>query len=139
LSLNRSIRSVDLRIAIGEHYGFDFRERVRNSNSNSTAAIYFTRDQLDVIGRDLGVDVDEISRKEDLQDAIRYACDTSPRRAEQFDWLELKAVIQTAEINVSDDTYYDLEGDDTEADESSPPDDEPGIWAHWDGGDRGAD
>lgn len=133
MNLDRSVRSVDLRIEIGEYCGFDFERRVRESNSNSLAAIYFTRDQLDVIAAELGIEGSDAYNKPGLQDAIRQACGCDPRDVDGLDWIELRAIIETAEIPVEESPYHDLSEprEMADADESDPP--SPGIWADWGG------
>lgn len=138
MSLNQSIRVVDLRIEIGEYCGFDFRERVEDSNSNSLAAIYFTRDQLDQIAQELGLDPTAFATKHDLQNGIRETCGRERRSVDAFDWVELKAIVETAGIPVSDDAFYRLEAGDDEsvtAGNSDPSADATGPWSGW-GGDH---
>jgi len=135
VTLNASIRSVDLRIAIGEHYGFDFETRARQSNSNSLAAIYFLREHLDIIADDLGIDGSEIPKSE-LRDKIRAACGCSRRSVDAFDWAELKAIVETVGIDV-DDTFYDVslgsEAVDTSDEALNRPDQTTGAWTDWGG------
>ncbi|MFB6113615.1 MAG: hypothetical protein ABEJ58_05880 [Halodesulfurarchaeum sp.] len=114
-----SIRSVDLRIAIGEHYGFDFKRRVLESNSNSLAAIYVTRSQLEVIADDLGVDELPDRNKADLQDAVREAVGVPPRGVDGLDWREVKSIAVEAGVTVPPEGYRI---DDLEPELSEEPD-----------------
>lgn len=136
MTLKRSIRTVDLRLAIAEYYGFDFQQRVRRVDSNSHAAVYFSRGEIDVIAEDLGIDADAIGRKTDLLNVIREECGRDPRDVPFLNWEELEAVIQTVGIPVADDVYYDLS--DPETWEAHPPDEEtadPDLrenpWSAW--------
>lgn len=66
-------RPVEMRIQLGDYFGFPFRERVLSSNSNSTAAIYFVRDHVETIADGLGVTYDADTTKAQLYDRIRDA------------------------------------------------------------------
>lgn len=138
---DHSLRAVDLRIAIGRAYSFDFETRVAQSNSNSLAAIYFLRDQLDELAADLGVDPAKYD-KHGLQDAIREACGAEPRGTD-FDWRDLQRIIVALEIPIPDDLPFDPAATETPAAtaaddcrEASAPD---GPWADWPGGESGAE
>jgi len=131
--INPATRSVDLRILISEHYGFDFERRVRESNSNSLAAIYFTVDQLETIARDLNVDHVQERDRQRLVDGIREACETE-RDAYQLDFRDLVRLVEAIGLNVADDLYYDLDGGhdrDRDRDSHERDEDTTGVWSGW--------
>jgi hypothetical protein len=100
-SSDPSTRSVDLRIAIGERYGFDFRKRVRDSSSNSRSAIYFVRDMLEPIAEDLGVGHEGLKQVGDRREYIRRTVGEGPRGGRDFDEIELWAIIDDRDIDTA--------------------------------------
>jgi len=133
VTVNASVRSVDLRIAIGEAVGFDFRERVEQSHSNSLAAIKFTRAQLDAIAAALDVDGTGFD-KHGLMDAIRERCGCEPTGKGQFHWAELKAIVQALGIGVDAETYYEVSADGGRESGGAAQSESRGVWAGWSGG-----
>lgn len=134
--INTAIRTIDLRCRIADHYDFfdQFHERIARSASSSLAAIYFHRDELDAIARDLGIDPDA-HNKDDLLVAIRDAAGCNRTSGHGLDWLALKNVVETLEISVADDCYYDVSTDDTVGEVDTQTDAQPdGIWTDWAGG-----
>jgi hypothetical protein len=129
---DHSLRAVDLRIAIGRHYGFDFEQRVRESNSNSLAAICLLRHQLDHLAKDLGIDPDAYTKPE-LQDSIREACALEPRGTE-LDWRELQQIIVELDIPIPEDVRYEPTSRSVEQSNESSDDVAGGPWADWTGG-----
>jgi hypothetical protein len=132
--MNASIRTIDLRCRIADHFGFlpAFKQQIQDSASSSLAAIYFRRDRLDTIGAALGVPVDDYN-KPALTDAIREAAGCGARGVDGLDWSELRAVVETLDIEVGDDCYYDVTvgAGDSEVVEESSPARETGPWADW--------
>ena len=135
--INRSARTIDLRLAVADHYDLlePFRQQIADSSSNSLAAIYFRRAHLDEIAADLGIDTD--CNKPALLNRIRAACGCDERSVDGLDWAELRALIDTAEIPVEADVFYTVEPQGEDADPVKTDADEPdrGVWAGWNGGD----
>jgi hypothetical protein len=100
-----SVRTIDLRLAIDAHYDFDFRAKIARSNSNSLAAIYFSRPALDTIARDLGLQPDTYARIQPLQNAVRERVGCEPKGSRGFDWLALASIIDALDISVDTSGY----------------------------------
>ncbi len=103
-TIDASARSVDLRIAIADHFGFgaDFRERVQQSNSNSLAAIEFVSGHLEAIAAGLGIE-DAASRTVPEKLAAIREVIGSDREVERLDWIELRDLALAADVNVDGD------------------------------------
>lgn len=134
--INRSARTIDLRLAVADHYGLleDFRQQIDASSSNSLAAIYFRRGHLDAIAADLGIDTN--CNKPALLNRIRRACGCDERTVDGLDWAELRALIETADIPVDADMFYAVEPE-GDKDSAVTEVEEPtrGVWTGWNGGD----
>ena len=100
-----SIRTIDLRLAINAHYGFDFRAKIARSASNSLAAIYFSRPAVNTIARDLGLEPGTYARVQPLQNAIRKRVGCEPKASRGFDWLALASIIDELDIPVDSSGY----------------------------------
>lgn len=135
--INRSVRTIDLRLAIADDYGFldEFQKRISKSASNSLAAIYFHRSELELLAEDLGIDTSQYAKPE-LLDEIRRVCGCKERSVDGLDWSELRRVIDELDIKIASDVYYET-GQESQEPESASADqkDVKGIWADWNGGD----
>jgi len=123
VTLDQSLRSPDLRAAIAEHCGFldEFRARIRRSQSSSLSAVYLTREHLDIVARELGLDPETCTAKADLYDALREHCGQPKRNGRSFDWVDLKHLV--LELGIDVDGGYDLTGSVDEAGDGTPDDD----------------
>jgi hypothetical protein len=121
-----SLRTIDLRLAIDAYYDFGFRAKIARSSSNSLAAIYFSRQSVDTIARDLGLTPDTYAKMGPLQNAVRQRVGCEPRGQLRFDWLELASIIDAVEIPVDPDGY-DTTATASEPTEPSPDDDADGL------------
>jgi len=127
--LEGSERSVDLRIAIADGVGFDYRDRVRGSNSNSLAAIHFRREQFDQIAAALGVDDTGQYNKHGLVNAIRAELGRENRRSGNLDWAELRDIVEQLAIPVE--TPYEWGEDEDNQEEHTGTVDGGGLWSDW--------
>ena len=118
-------RAIDLRCCLDAHYDFGFRGRAHDSNSRSSAAIYFHRDELDTIARGLGID-DLPSTRPELQNAIREAVGEESRGGAPLDWQDLRHVVEALDVPVDSGAFFHAdaapaqEADESEGEPSGP-------------------